>query len=125
MRATPEGRVKERQRKLRYDRKRGVKPRVRLTPEQRREKRRTDRRHWKLKRRGVPGKHTVAELRARYAEQEGRCFWCREALSDDYHRDHVIPVSKGGTNDIRNIVLACAPCNVRKSDTHPLELLLA
>jgi 5-methylcytosine-specific restriction endonuclease McrA len=46
-------------------------------------------------------------------------------LSDDYHRDHVIPVSKGGTNDIRNIVLACAPCNVRKSDTHPLELLLA
>lgn len=83
------------------------------------------RRNAKLKRRGVPGKHTVAELRARYADQEGRCFWCREALSDDYHRDHVIPVSKGGTNDIRNIVLACAPCNVRKSDTHPLELLLA
>lgn len=89
------------------------------------EQRAVQRRQHKLKRRGVPGKHTVAELRARYAEQEGRCFWCREALSDDYHRDHVIPVSKGGTNDIRNIVLACAPCNVRKSDTHPLELLLA
>ena len=89
------------------------------------EQRAVTRQRHKLKRRGVPGKHTVAELRARYAEQEGRCFWCREALSDDYHRDHVIPVSKGGTNDIRNIVLACAPCNVRKSDTHPLELLLA
>lgn len=79
----------------------------------------------KLKRRGVPGRHTAAELRARYADQEGRCFWCRESLPKEYHRDHVVPVSKGGTNDIRNIVLACAPCNVRKSDTHPLELLLA
>lgn len=89
------------------------------------EQRAVQRRQYKLKRRGVPGKHTVAELRARYAEQEGRCFWCRESLPKEYHRDHVVPVSKGGTNDIRNIVLACAPCNVRKSDTHPLELLLA
>lgn len=30
--------------------------------------------------------------------------------------DHIIPSSKGGKSNIKNLVLACMPCNVKKSD---------
>jgi HNH endonuclease len=33
-----------------------------------------------------------------------------------WHTDHVVPRSRGGTNDDDNVVLACATCNLRKRD---------
>lgn len=30
--------------------------------------------------------------------------------------DHIVPLAKGGTNDIENLTLACRECNSRKSD---------
>lgn len=35
--------------------------------------------------------------------------------------DHVIPRSKGGTNDPENLVAACQPCNSLKADRTPEE----
>lgn len=32
------------------------------------------------------------------------------------HVDHIAPRSRGGTNDYRNLVTACADCNLHKSD---------
>lgn len=37
-----------------------------------------------------------------------RCHWCGDLAST---ADHVIPVSKGGTNDQANLVPACPACN--------------
>lgn len=34
--------------------------------------------------------------------------------------DHIVPVSKGGTNDIGNLITACKECNRGKSDTSVL-----
>lgn len=28
----------------------------------------------------------------------------------------MLPISRGGTNDLDNLVLACQPCNVNKGD---------
>lgn len=63
---------------------------------------------------GAPGSHTVAEWRAKLAEHGGRCTYC--GRTGRMTRDHVIPVSRGGTNDIGNIVPACLPCNSGKRD---------
>lgn len=30
--------------------------------------------------------------------------------------DHVVPLSRGGTNALTNLVLACGPCNQSKAD---------
>lgn len=42
----------------------------------------------------------------------------RESLT----RDHVVPLSRGGTNDWGNVVTACSPCNTRKADHLPSEI---
>ena len=33
--------------------------------------------------------------------------------------DHLIPVSKGGSNDLTNLVLCCKQCNGEKADRMP------
>jgi 5-methylcytosine-specific restriction endonuclease McrA len=42
----------------------------------------------------------------------------RECLT----RDHVIPQSRGGSNDWNNVVTACSACNTRKGSHLPEEL---
>lgn len=35
--------------------------------------------------------------------------------------DHMLPVSRGGSNDFTNLVIACFACNHRKRDRTPEE----
>ena len=39
-----------------------------------------------------------------------------EHYLDGCNVDHIVPVSKGGTNDLDNLVTACEQCNLGKSD---------
>lgn len=41
----------------------------------------------------------------------------RECLT----RDHIVPISRGGTNDWTNVVTACSTCNTRKGNRLPVE----
>lgn len=44
-----------------------------------------------------------------------RCFWCEKPVTEvTAHKDHLQPLSRGGTDKITNIVPACMPCNSRK-----------
>lgn len=47
-----------------------------------------------------------------------RCVYCGRSAADDteLHVDHVHPTSRGGTDEIDNLVTACAECNLGKSD---------
>lgn len=47
-----------------------------------------------------------------------QCHWCgRQFVSfAETTADHVIPLSKGGSNGYDNIVLACNPCNTARSN---------
>jgi len=45
------------------------------------------------------------------------CLYCGDFLYDcELTRDHVIPVSRGGTDTWENVVTACRICNHRKAD---------
>jgi 5-methylcytosine-specific restriction endonuclease McrA len=62
-----------------------------------------------------------------FARDSYRCQYCgrhmiefkpREALT----RDHLVPLSRGGTNDWTNVITACSPCNTRKGNRLPEEI---
>ena len=45
------------------------------------------------------------------------CQYCgAKSLRVDLHVDHIIPVSHGGKNNFGNLVTACSPCNIGKSN---------
>lgn len=49
------------------------------------------------------------------------CHWCGANCADKYHVDHYEPLSKGGKHEIRNLVIACPRCNLRKSARDPYK----
>jgi len=56
------------------------------------------------------------------------CVYCLLELSEDsFVLDHLIPISKGGTNRKFNLVATCEECNQRrnKKDQDPVEFLLS
>ena len=62
-----------------------------------------------------------------YGEQQGRCYEpsCRSFFQLwQATIDHVVPISKGGTNDKENLVLLCAHCNSVKGN-RPMSYLSA
>lgn len=50
-----------------------------------------------------------------WRRDQGRCVRCGSRENLEY--DHIIPVSKGGSNTARNIELLCETCNRSKSDS--------
>lgn len=63
--------------------------------------------------------NTFLFARDRYA-----CQFCGRAeaelgFRECLTRDHLVPLSRGGTNDWTNVVTACSSCNTRKGDRLP------
>jgi hypothetical protein len=49
-------------------------------------------------------------------KSKGRCWYCgRDFSLLKRTLDHVVPRSKGGSNDPKNLVFACEPCNSDKA----------
>ena len=83
---------------------------------------RADNANKRARRRNADGKHTAAEIKALLQRQKGKCAnpLCKVALGSKYHRDHIVPLIRGGTNHIKNIQLLCKPCNMRKGSKDPI-----
>jgi hypothetical protein len=59
-----------------------------------------------------------------YKKSEGHCKLCGNFVSyEDFTIDHIIPLAKGGTNDINNLQCACKVCNNIKTDILPNEFM--
>jgi hypothetical protein len=80
-------------------------------------------RNRKARIRGAEGSHTATEIKVLYKLQKGLCNTCGTPLNNNYHADHIIPVSRGGTNWINNIQLLCPPCNYKKGNKTMEEFL--
>lgn len=66
--------------------------------------------------RGAEGTHTWRDVAGLLVAQAGVCAMCPEEIILNFHVDHIVPVSKGGRNDVSNLQLLCPPCNMSKSD---------
>ena len=68
-------------------------------------------------------RHYTRQLRAnrnRIYKRDGyECVYC--GSSKDLTLDHVVPKSRGGTNNWTNLVTSCQKCNLRKADRTPEE----
>lgn len=64
----------------------------------------------------APGFHTPQDIDLQYEKQQGKCAYCQYAVGKDYHVDHVVALSRGGSNGPENLVIACPFCNMSKQD---------
>lgn len=57
-------------------------------------------------------KQITKELKEAVRAKSGKCFYCGCELNDSNRTiDHIVPINKGGTNDIKNLVCCCHDCN--------------
>ena len=60
--------------------------------------------------------------RTLFRRDDHRCLYCGEQLPrSELTRDHVHPLSRGGTDRWENVVAACKRCNWKKDDKTPEE----
>lgn len=70
------------------------------------------------------GSFTTQDIRLIRALQGNRCAepTCRKSFEHiKAHIDHIVPLSRGGTNWPRNLQLLCVSCNTRKGARDPIE----
>lgn len=70
------------------------------------------------------GSFTKNDIDNIYRLQNGKCAYfksCHNSLDNGYQIDHIVPLSKGGTNWPRNLQLTCQPCNGSKNAKDPIE----
>lgn len=67
----------------------------------------------------APGSFTPEEIDRLLVLQRGKCASCTVLLGLKFHRDHILALSRGGSNDITNIQLLCPLCNLRKHAKSP------
>ena len=68
---------------------------------------------------GAAGNFTSAEWLDLLASYEDQCGYCGNG--GPMQADHRVPLSRGGTHSISNIIPACGPCNREKSTMTDLE----
>lgn len=54
-------------------------------------------------------------IEAQIEAQKGNCGICGEPLDEDFHLDHILPVSKCGDSVAENMQVTHARCNLLKN----------
>ena len=77
----------------------------------------------RARKKNAAGIHTILDIEKLHTKQNGQCVTCERYLKDGYHIDHIIPLSKGGSNWPSNLQLLCPRCNIGKNNT-PFEIFI-
>lgn len=80
-------------------------------------------RNKRARRAKAEGRHSLQDILRIERAQKGRCAYCRRKLGKRVQKqiDHIMPLAKGGSNNARNIQLACDDCNFEKRAQHPID----
>lgn len=65
---------------------------------------------------GAMGTYTWTEVVKVYLRLGRCCAYCEQPIDGQPDPDHVVPLSRGGSNSITNILPSCRPCNSDKRD---------
>ena len=79
--------------------------------------------HKRRARQMAGGSHSADDIARINSLQRCKCAICKTSTKKSFHIDHVMPLSKGGSNDAGNIQLLCATCNLKKSAKHPIDYM--
>jgi 5-methylcytosine-specific restriction endonuclease McrA len=83
------------------------------------------RRNAYARRQAADGSHTFEDVQRIYETQAGACAACQKRLGapgkGTYHVDHIMPISRGGSNDPGNLQILCPRCNQSKNAMDPYE----
>ena len=70
----------------------------------------------KAREHGAAGTFTLAELVRLWLAFDKCCAYCEQPTAGLPGPDHVVPLSRGGSNSITNILPSCRQCNTDKND---------
>lgn len=77
---------------------------------------RVGRRARRAREHNAPGTFRYSQVMQQYAQQGYACSYCHNPAQGLPDPEHVTPLSRGGRNDMSNIVAACRSCNADKGD---------
>ncbi len=77
-------------------------------------------RQYRARQLGAEGTHSLTDIQAMWNSQEGLCGVCWVDLTGRFDVEHIVPLSRGGSDSPENLWLSCPDCNKRKS-TKTLE----
>jgi len=123
-------RVENRARLQEYERVRNARDKERISERVRswRAENQGHRARWNENRRariiGAPGVLSKGIFVRLFCVQQGKCAACGSA-GERLELDHIIPLSRGGSNEDENVQLLCRPCNAEKSNKLPHEFRLS
>ena len=79
-------------------------------------RKRSERARRKALEHNASGTYTWAEVIGLFLQFDRCCAYCRQPIEGQPAPDHVIPLSRGGSNSITNILPSCTLCNCDKRD---------
>lgn len=75
--------------------------------------------------RSAEGNYTLSDVQRLMFLQHNQCAECKKEITfakkNNFHVDHIIPLSKGGSNWPDNLQLLCVFCNCSKNNLLPFE----
>ena len=73
----------------------------------------------------APAPYVSRRRRAIFEHSGGKCHYCQAPLdlTGKWHIEHQLPRALGGGDDGLNLVAACVPCNLGKSDRTAIEFV--